>query len=255
MSDSSTSPRDGGAWGAVSSSATDHDAVAEPVATAPEADAAVAAPVGGMSPNAKRGLIAAAVTAGLVLVVGVTVFAVLLAFGLPGSKPASQPAAPASAAANIGPGGQPTTTSAVPVPKASAPAIVQVANSDVYTTKDPFQPLIAPVTPPAATATATASTTKASTTTSTSASASKASSSTPAPTSTDASGTLSLQAIVTQHGVRKAKLSLDGATYTLAAGQRIGKTSWEVFDVGVDYVVMLYGDEKITLTLGQGVSQ
>lgn len=67
-------------------------------------------------------------------------------------------------------------------------------------------------------------------------------------------GVLSLIDIVTEDGVRKAVLRLDGVTYTVGAGQRLGETPWQVQSVGSTSVRMLYGDEGITLSLGQGIS-
>ena len=65
---------------------------------------------------------------------------------------------------------------------------------------------------------------------------------------------LYLQDVVTEDGVSRAVLLLGGATYTLADGEGISGTPWQVLTVSENSVVMLYGDGQVTLSIGQGVS-
>jgi hypothetical protein len=126
----------------------------------------------------------------------------------------------------------PTTASAA-ASTATVLPIPDVSDADVFTPRDPFVPIVPEV--------------EASTSTSSSSSSSSA--------STDTSGTLILQDIVTENGVRKAVVRLDGVTYTLAAGKQVGSSSWSIVTVNSSSVVVLYGDEQVTITLGQGSSK
>jgi hypothetical protein len=64
---------------------------------------------------------------------------------------------------------------------------------------------------------------------------------------------LVLQSISTQDGVSKANLYWNGSVYTLAKGDQISGTPWEVLSIDENSVVMLYGDSRVTLTVGQGI--
>lgn len=111
----------------------------------------------------------------------------------------------------------------------------EVSNSEVFTFRDIFKPLI---------------TEKEETDTGA------------APGSADASqtagdpDTLYLQDIRIEGGEAKAVLSLNGVEYVLAPGEVVGTTPWKVLSIddSSDTVVMLYGDSQITLTVGQGTS-
>lgn len=115
-----------------------------------------------------------------------------------------------------------------------------VANSDVFTLRDPFRPLIRP-----------ASETS---TTETSGTAGSGETSGSAEGTTSAGpGTLILQDIVMDDGEQKAVLQYEDKTYTLAAGEAIPDTPWAVLSVRDRSVTMLYGDSQIVLTVGQGM--
>jgi hypothetical protein len=84
----------------------------------------------------------------------------------------------------------------------------------------------------------------------------------PEPESTDASGTpdipadtLFLQSVSTDDGVAKGEFIWNGATYTAAAGEVLGDTPWKVISINGDTVVMLYGDSRVTLVVGQATSK
>lgn len=105
-------------------------------------------------------------------------------------------------------------------------AVPVIENSEVFTPRDPFQRVVVP---------ADAIETE----------------------GTDASAedpnTLTLLEIIEENGVRKAVLRLGGTMYTLAAGEQLGSTPWQVVTVGLNNVTMLYGDSQIVLTVGQGM--
>jgi hypothetical protein len=61
--------------------------------------------------------------------------------------------------------------------------------------------------------------------------------------------------IISEDGEYKAVVELGGQQYTVAAGQQIGTTPWQCVSVSKTSAVFLYGDNKVTLTPGQGVSK
>lgn len=124
-----------------------------------------------------------------------------------------------------------TPTSGSAVTSGALPVVPDVTNRDVFTPRDPFQPIAAPVI--------------ASTTTTSSSSTS----------STTDSTTLVLSDIKTVSGVRKAVVKLGGKTYTVGNGETVGSSSWKVVQVNSSNVVFLFGDERITISLGQGTSK
>ena len=69
-------------------------------------------------------------------------------------------------------------------------------------------------------------------------------------TDTAAADTLTLKDIVTVDGVRKAVVKLNGTTYTLAAGETVGTSSWSIQEVNTTNIVALYGDVSVTISLG-----
>ena len=67
--------------------------------------------------------------------------------------------------------------------------------------------------------------------------------------------TLYLSGVSTVDGEPVAELIWNGETYTLAEGESIPGTPWQVLSIEGDTVVMLYGDSRVTLTVGQGISK
>lgn len=110
-----------------------------------------------------------------------------------------------------------------------------VANDRVFTFRDIFQPLLKPL--------VTTDTTDPTVTP------------TPDTVTPTAPDVLYLQNVVTEDGVLKAVLLLNGETYTLASGEVIPGTPWQVLSVSSTSVTMLYGDKQVTLTVGQGISK
>jgi type IV pilus biogenesis protein PilP len=136
-----------------------------------------------------------------------------------------------------------------PAPVEQAPVATQSAEEAVepapvplkrvFTFRDIFDPLIEPIPAPTGNSgTTTTSTVTGSTTT----------------TATASADTLTLQNVVSVDGEPAAVLLLNGQTYTLKAGESIAGTPWKVLSIDGQTVVMLYGDARVTLSVGQGVT-
>jgi len=67
--------------------------------------------------------------------------------------------------------------------------------------------------------------------------------------------TLYLVSVTTVDGEPTAELIWNGQTYMLTEGESIEGTPWKVLSIDGDTVVMLYGDTRVTLTVGQGISK
>lgn len=120
--------------------------------------------------------------------------------------------------------------------QAEAPA-PEVANSEIFTFRDIFVPLIKPLPDETTTTSTTTSTTTTDTVT---------------PTSNN---TLYLDGVVTQNAVLMAVLRYNGSSYTLGPGGVIPNSPWEVLRVSSTTVTMLYGDVQVTLSVGQGITK
>ena len=185
---------------------------------APEGEVAPApaAPIvkrGAISRNALlivAGIILAAVTVGLV------VYALSLA----------TPVAPVATV--VVPVTTPGTGTGSTTPSAPLVPVPNIDNRDVFTPRNPF--IVIPPITIAAPVTDTSDTSNT--------------------TDTADAGTLTLTDIVTVDGVRKAVVKLDGVTYTLAAGQDVGTSSWKIVEVNSTNIVALYGDDQVTISLG-----
>ena len=122
--------------------------------------------------------------------------------------------------------------------EAAAPA-AEVRNSEVFTFRDIFDPLLEPL-PTTSTSTDSTTTTD------------------PGDTDTvtpDTPDVLYLDGVVTEDGIMKAELRYNGTTYTLGPGEGIPDTPWEVLRVSSTSVTMLYGDIQVTLAVGQGITK
>lgn len=68
-------------------------------------------------------------------------------------------------------------------------------------------------------------------------------------------GTLYVEAIVIENGVSTAVALYEGTEYRLVDGDGIPGTPWEALIVNDSSVVMLYGDQQVVLSVGQGTSR
>lgn len=167
----------------------------------------------------------------LAIIAGVVVALVAFVF----SSPANDSTAPSSPTASTTTNSSAATTSTAAKEPASA-----VANSEVFTFRDIFKPLLSK--PASATA-------------STAATLSTTSSATAAASGTSTPGTLYLTDISSENGAYKGTFVLNGKTYTLGNGQRVGTSPWQVVSVSSASAVMLYGDTRVTVTVGQGITK
>ena len=169
-------------------------------------------------------LVVAGAAVGLLVLVGVVVLVVVL---IGSSKPEVTIAPQAQPASQSATGTVPGSSDATVVPPA-------VPDSEVFTFRDVFKPLIRTVVPAG-------STPPGSTTTSSTAG------------ETD---TLYLQDVVVEGDKDKAVLTYNGTAYTLGEGEVVTGTPWKVLsiDASGDSVVMLYGDSQVTLTVGEGTA-
>jgi len=200
---------------------------------APEVDSAFSTPArtasGGIGRTASRIAVGIVVSVGaLAIVAGLGVS--ILSYALGGSTAQAQENPPAVVTAPATSGD--TSTQVEQAAATIAKPAAEVPNSAVFTFRDIFEPLIK--TAPKPSTPTTPSTT---------------------PTTPTSKGTLFLQNIVTEGGVLKAVLLLDGKTYTLAAGGSISGTPWLVLSVNQTSVTMLYGDIQVVLTIGQGITK
>jgi hypothetical protein len=202
------------------------DPVISPVDTAPVEQPV---PKGFLATPAGKLIVIGSAVAALLVVLGVVGGLVVLNLGkdaVEGSmvktvKTASAKAAPAVAT---------QTAEATAAPK----IVMPVTNKDVFTSRDPFEPVVRPVAPQEPSASTTGSA---------------------AETRTLEPNTLILQDIITVDGVQKAMLVWDGKDYTLAAGDVIAGTPWKLLSMTKTSVTMLYGDVQVTLSIGEGVGR
>lgn len=111
-----------------------------------------------------------------------------------------------------------------------------VANDEVFTFRDIFEPLI--------TAEDASSTPEASP------------DSTSAPDATEyAADTLYLVSVTTTGDEPEANMVWDQQEYTLSEGDAIPDSPWKLLEIRDDSVVMLFGDQQVILTVGQGIQK
>lgn len=132
----------------------------------------------------------------------------------------------------------PTTTSAE---EEDAAARSAKPLSSTFVFRDIFEPTVKPTVE-------TTSTQSGSTTTTSTGETPDGGSSVPA-------DTLYLESISTVDGVPVANLVWNGKTYQAAEGDQLEGTPWQVLEISGTTVVMLYGDSRVTLTVGQGISK
>ncbi|MEN6430787.1 MAG: hypothetical protein ABFC80_08140, partial [Coriobacteriales bacterium] len=159
------------------------------------------------------------------------VVGLLAAFVIPvlfPSAPETEVRAPAPKPASSAQQATTTAEAAQPAP--------EVPLDEVFTFRDIFDPLIKPL---EESATPTASP-----------------DSTSAPDVSEyAADTLYLLSISTVGGSPTALMMWDQKSYTLSEGDSIPGTPWKVLSIGDDSVVMLYGDQQVVLTVGQGIQK
>jgi len=115
-------------------------------------------------------------------------------------------------------------------------------NLDVFQPRDPFESAIKETTSTATGSATSTTTTSTSTTTTTS-------SGTTAP----ATKLLALESTYEQSGVMYAKVKYDTTSYEVKAGDQIDSSPYKVLRVDNSSITLLYGDDQLTLNVGQEV--
>lgn len=192
-------------------------------------------PMNPAADSAKKGLSGyLATSSGRVVVGAVALGVVLVAFATVAFvvfKPGSNTAATATTSPSAPPISAPA--SATPAVEESATPALPVPDSAVFTFRDVFQrpakkaeeSITVPTAPSAET--------------------------TP-PSGLDPD-TLYLLDVVSVNGKPNAVLALNGKLYTLPENAVVGDTPWKVLDVRDSAVTMLYGDQQVVLSVGQGM--
>jgi hypothetical protein len=127
-----------------------------------------------------------------------------------------------------------STTSTAPVAAAPAKPADPVANKEVFTFRDIFEPLLKEI---AAETPATGG-------------ESVTDTETPM-----AENVLYVTDIVSEDGELKVVATLNGQSYTLGEGESIPGTPWKVLRITSTQVTFLYGDVLVYLSIGQGITK
>lgn len=185
------------------------------------------------------------VAAGLVLVILLLVVLVIVTFAVPKPQdlavkpvaklPVQQAAVPAVAA-------EPSTGTATSTDTtyAAGPDTALVDGAyDFHDYRDPFSPLVE-------------------TTSTTGASTISAVTNSPASTSTPAGvavipQVLSLQGISNSGGTKVASVLYQGTAYQVRTGDQVGASPFQIIEVGDTSISLLYGDDRLTLQLGDEI--
>lgn len=172
---------------------------------------------------------------GIALVVGYLVLGSTLFGNAPESAvapppaAAPQPAASTASTSSVATGApQATSVATSSVATVPPPPVPDTDNRDVFTPRDPFKPIAAPVI---------------------------VSSSSGSSSSSSSDNTLVLTDITSENGTKKAVVTYNGKTYTVAEGETVDSSPWKVLEINNSSVVMLFGDVKVTLTIGQGITK
>ena len=181
----------------------------------------------------------------LLAIIAVVVFIALGSFGQGLFGQATSPTTPVrgsviATTSTVTPGSGASATGAAAASAVAIPSVLTVTNDDVFTPRDPFIPVILPSPPRIPTAAASTS----GGTSSSTGSATKASES-----------TLFLVDIKTTDAGPVAVLDFKGVVHDLAAGGSIPNSPWKVLSINgsAKTVTMLFGDERVTLAVGEGI--
>lgn len=123
-------------------------------------------------------------------------------------------------------------------PEAGEPPVNQ--DYEVYETRDPFK---------RPDATATQSSTGAAPTGSASATG------TATPIASGQSSVLSLESVSSENGVLFAHIDYGASSYVVRAGERVGDSPYQITSVSSENATFLYGDDSLTLRVGEDVQK
>jgi len=174
----------------------------------------------------------------LVLIVAVVVVTVLGSGGTQGDQAGDWKQAETSQTAGT------TETTSPASPSATSETVEPPINQDyeVYETRDPFKQPDTTPTPSSTSGTGTST------------SSTSSSSATPA-AATSGTQVLALQSVSNQNGVLYANVQYGSQTYLVKAGDRVGTSPYQVTSVSTENATFLYGDDSLTLAVGQDVQK
>jgi hypothetical protein len=72
---------------------------------------------------------------------------------------------------------------------------------------------------------------------------------------TDISQNIVLTAITREHGIIYGVFQYNGVEYKTQAGEKIGSSPYQVLDVGDGSATLLYGDDRLTIALGEEIAK
>jgi hypothetical protein len=120
-------------------------------------------------------------------------------------------------------GAESSATAAASVVPSEPPLVPVIANRDVFSPRDPFEEIKPPVVP--------------------------------SETVKVEENVLVLKDIVTEDGVRKGVFTYNGVQYVGGPGDVLGRTNWKVLAVYESSADVLFGDDRVTLSVGQGIQK
>jgi hypothetical protein len=162
------------------------------------------------------------------VVLGIIGVAVVLVLGMFAAKTVSDTLSNAPASVTSVPtGGTGAETSggagAMSLVPTEPPAVPTIATRDIFTPRDPFEEIKPPVIP--------------------------------TETVKVDQDVLVLKDIITEDGVRKGVFTYNGVQYVGGAGDVLGTTNWKVLAVHDSSADVLFGDDRVTLSVGQGIQK
>lgn len=187
-----------------------------------------------------------------VVAVPVALLAVILAFvalTLLKSGPGPEPSEVTQVETSTSPTSQ--ETSVAPPVAGGATTVTEEAdaeanvNYEVYETRDPFKPVEATSTAATANVSVSAVSTGGGSTTSTVSTGA----------STQQTEALALDSVDNQNGTLYANVKYGSTPYTVRPGDRVGASPFQLIAVAADNATFLYGDDQLTLAVGESVDK
>jgi hypothetical protein len=64
---------------------------------------------------------------------------------------------------------------------------------------------------------------------------------------------LEVQDIFTENGVKYASIKYGATVYKVKEGDRVDESPYEVLTIGSDSVILLYGDQRVEVSIGESI--
>ena len=162
------------------------------------------------------------VAVGVAVILGIIAVVAVLVLGMfSGAETSSVGSVPVAQPGGA-PGAKPSAVAASQAPT-QPPVVPSIASRDVFSPRDPFEVIKPPVVP--------------------------------SETVKVDENILVLKDIVTEDGVRKGVFTLNGVQFVGGPGEVLGTTNWKVLAVHDSSVDVLYGDDRVALSVGQGIQK